>query len=81
MKKIMILTLCILSGGAASIIGQDSSQTSTTKEKMACERIELDIKNVTYNDALRCETKDAICYMIEGFSMSCIPKERINPNK
>ncbi|TGK01276.1 hypothetical protein EHQ53_08785 [Leptospira langatensis] len=81
MKKTILLTLCLTLGGAASILAQDNTQNVNAKEKMACERIELDIKNVTYNDALRCETKDAICYMIEGFSMSCIPKDRNPSNK
>ncbi len=75
MKKILSISICLFISGAGSFLfGQETTQTSSAKEKMVCEKIDLQIQTSTYNDALRCETKDAICYMIEGFSMSCIPK-------
>ncbi|TGK40426.1 hypothetical protein [Leptospira andrefontaineae] len=74
MKKSVLFTICFLFAG--SLLGQDTSTQTSTKEKMVCERMDLEIQSTTYNDALRCETKDAICYMIEGFSMSCFPKDK-----
>ncbi|PJZ27510.1 hypothetical protein CH352_17035 [Leptospira hartskeerlii] len=74
MKKALLFTICFLFAGG--LLGQDTSTQTSTREKMVCERMDLEIQSATYNDALRCETKDAICYMIEGFSMSCFPKDK-----
>ncbi|MEI1277840.1 hypothetical protein V6Z05_05890 [Leptospira venezuelensis] len=74
MKKSVLFAICFLVAG--SLLGQDTSTQTSTREKMVCERMDLEIQSTTYNDALRCETKDAICYMIEGFSMSCFPKDK-----
>ncbi|PJZ78507.1 hypothetical protein [Leptospira neocaledonica] len=74
MKKSLLFITCFLF--TLGLLGQDTSTQTSTKEKMVCERMDLEIQSTTYNDALRCETKDAICYMIEGFSMSCFPKEK-----
>lgn len=74
MKKTVLFTICFLF--VRGLLGQDTSAQTSTREKMVCERMDLEIQSATYNDALRCETKDAICYMIEGFSMSCFPKEK-----
>ncbi|TGK08549.1 hypothetical protein EHO58_06575 [Leptospira selangorensis] len=74
MKKVLLFTIYSLFAG--SLLGQDTSTQTSTREKMVCERMDLEIQSTTYNDALRCETKDAICYMIEGFSMSCFPKDK-----
>ncbi|EPG65681.1 hypothetical protein [Leptospira wolffii] len=76
MKRLRFLPILALVYGF-SLLGQDTSQSqSSPKEKMVCDKIDLVIQGTTYNDALRCEAKDAICYMIEGFSMSCFPKEK-----
>ncbi|PJZ51174.1 hypothetical protein [Leptospira saintgironsiae] len=74
MKKSVLFAICFLFAGG--LLGQDTSIQTSTREKMVCERMDLEIQSATYNDALRCETKDAICYMIEGFSMSCFPKDK-----
>ncbi|EMK00532.1 hypothetical protein [Leptospira sp. B5-022] len=74
MKKSVSFVICFLF--AQGLLGQDTNTQTSTKEKMVCERMDLEIQSTTYNDALRCETKDAVCYMIEGFSMSCFPKEK-----
>ncbi|TGN03490.1 hypothetical protein [Leptospira dzoumogneensis] len=74
MKKSVLFIICFLFAGV--LFGQDTNTQTSTREKMVCERMDLEIQSTTYNDALRCETKDAICYMIEGFSMSCFPKEK-----
>lgn len=76
MKRLRFVPILVL-GFGFSLFGQDtSSGQAAPKEKMVCDKIDLVIQGTTYNDALRCEAKDAICYMIEGFSMSCFPKEK-----
>ncbi|PJZ69858.1 hypothetical protein CH373_10745 [Leptospira perolatii] len=72
-----ILLFAILPLHSLQLFGQQSPTpiTSAPKEKMICEKMDLQIDGSIYNDAFYCETKDAVCYMIEGFSMSCVRKE------
>ncbi|TGL63438.1 hypothetical protein [Leptospira sarikeiensis] len=75
MKQAALFTIFLFTASGI-LFAQDTTNSTSTREKMVCERMDLQIQGTTYNDALRCETKDAICYMIEGFSMSCLPKEK-----
>ncbi|EQA54223.1 hypothetical protein [Leptospira kmetyi] len=66
---ILILSLNV------GIGAQDANQT--VKEKMVCQKIELIVNGQTYDDGHKCVSPDAICYLVEGLSLSCFP----NPNR
>ncbi|EPG74176.1 hypothetical protein LEP1GSC058_2935 [Leptospira fainei serovar Hurstbridge str. BUT 6] len=81
MKKSLLFILSFyLYGSYFGILAQDTSNptlpVAAPRDKMVCKQIDLEITGTSYNDGLRCETKDAICYMIEGFAMSCFPKQK-----
>jgi len=44
------------------------------QDRFQCTKIPTQVDGVEYDKSLKCETKDAICYVIEGFAMSCVPK-------
>jgi tetrahydromethanopterin S-methyltransferase subunit H len=43
-------------------------------DRFVCVSIPTIVNGQEYDKTLKCETKDAICYVMEGFAMSCIPK-------
>ena len=45
-----------------------------SQDKMQCYSIPTEIDNLEYQKSVKCITKDAICYIIQGFAMSCIPR-------
>ncbi|MDZ4725002.1 MAG: hypothetical protein SH817_02510 [Leptospira sp.] len=45
-----------------------------SQDKMECYSIPTEIDNLDYQKSVKCITKDAICYIIQGFAMSCIPR-------
>jgi hypothetical protein len=48
-------------------------------DKFVCSSIPTIVNGQEYDKTLKCETKDAICYVMEGFAMSCIPKINTSP--
>ncbi|EQA46232.1 hypothetical protein LEP1GSC050_2913 [Leptospira broomii serovar Hurstbridge str. 5399] len=85
MKKSLLFILSFyLYGSYFGILAQETSNPTPAtppRDKMVCTRIDLEIIGTSYNEGLRCETKDAICYMIEGFAMSCFPKPKSTPGQ
>ncbi|AOP35422.1 hypothetical protein A0128_17195 [Leptospira tipperaryensis] len=71
-KSILFLLLSIPS---ASFWAQEVNQV--VKEKMVCQKIELIINGQTYDDGHKCISPEAICYLVEGLSLSCFA----NPNR
>ncbi|TGM53290.1 hypothetical protein [Leptospira adleri] len=69
------ISLLLLSIPSAGIWAQETSQT--VKEKMVCQKIELSINGQTYDDGHKCISPEAICYLVEGLSLSCFA----NPNR
>ncbi|MDV6235547.1 hypothetical protein CH379_007905 [Leptospira ellisii] len=67
---------------ASSFWAQDAEQTPP-KEKMVCQKIELIINGQVYDDGHKCVSPDAVCYLVEGLSLSCFanPKPHPDPNR
>ncbi|MCG6194748.1 hypothetical protein LFX25_16025 [Leptospira sp. FAT2] len=72
-KLILSFALAVLL--SSKIEAQDATQN--VKEKMVCQKIELIVNGQTYDDGHKCVSPDAICYLVEGLSLSCFP----NPNR
>ncbi|EMJ90739.1 hypothetical protein LEP1GSC193_1278 [Leptospira alstonii serovar Pingchang str. 80-412] len=51
-------------------------ENQIVKEKMICQKIELFVNGQRYDDGHKCVSADAICYLVEGLSLSCFA----NPN-
>ena len=66
-----------------AILAQDNSQSSPIpnlgSDTFICTSIPTVVNGQEYDKTLKCETKDAICYVMEGFAMSCVPKIIIQP--
>ncbi|MBM9501001.1 hypothetical protein JWG44_12135 [Leptospira sp. 201903071] len=71
-KSILLLLLSIPSAG---FWAQEAN--TVVKEKMVCQKIELIINGQTYDDGHKCISPEAICYLVEGLSLSCFA----NPNR
>ncbi|RHX88162.1 hypothetical protein [Leptospira stimsonii] len=71
-KSILLLFFSLPSSG---ILAQETN--TVIKEKMVCQKIELIINGQTYDDGHKCISPEAICYLVEGLSLSCFA----NPNK
>jgi hypothetical protein len=63
--------------------GQDSSLPGNVglsgalpdpNDSFICTKIKTFVDGVEYDQTMKCETRDAICYVMEGFAMSCVPK-------
>jgi hypothetical protein len=50
-----------------------------SQDKMECYSIATEIDNLEYQKSVKCITKDAVCYIIQGFAMSCIPRNSSYP--
>lgn len=50
-----------------------------SQDKMECYSITTEIDNLEYQKSVKCITKDAVCYIIQGFAMSCIPRNSSYP--
>lgn len=50
-----------------------------SQDKMVCYYIPTEIEGLEYQKSIKCLSKDSICYIIEGFSMSCIPRPQGYP--
>lgn len=53
--------------------GQEQPQPDAN-DRFQCIKIPTMVDGLEYDKTLKCETKDAICYIMEGFAMSCVPK-------
>lgn len=51
------------------------------QDRFQCTKIPTQVDGIDYDKTLKCETRDAICYIIEGFAMSCVPKFIPQPNE
>ncbi|EKO16696.1 hypothetical protein LEP1GSC082_4155 [Leptospira kirschneri str. H2] len=68
-RKIFIVYFLIFS---SNLFAQEENQT--VKEKMTCQKIELIINGQKYDDGHKCVSSEAICYLVEGLSLSCFAK-------
>ncbi|EMY76807.1 hypothetical protein LEP1GSC060_3425 [Leptospira weilii serovar Ranarum str. ICFT] len=59
---------------SSNLRAQEENQI--VKEKMICQKIELIVNGQRYDDGHKCVSAEAICYMVEGLSLSCFA----NPN-
>lgn len=71
-KKIFIVYFLIISIASSNLIAQEENQT--VKENMTCQKIELIINGQKYDDGHKCISAEAICYLVEGLSLSCFAK-------
>ncbi|TGL60344.1 hypothetical protein EHQ58_07565 [Leptospira ognonensis] len=51
-----------------------SAKDIISQDKMQCYSIPTEIDSLEYQKSVKCVTKDAICFIIQGFAMSCIPR-------
>jgi hypothetical protein len=70
----------------ASLISLSAQENPTPKElisqdKIQCFSIPTEIDALDYQKSVKCITKDAICYIIQGFAMSCIPRSGKYPQE
>ncbi|MBE8364917.1 hypothetical protein [Leptospira borgpetersenii] len=64
---------------SSNLVAQEESQN--VKEKMVCQKIELIINGQNYDDGYKCTTPGAICYLVEGLSMSCFANPSPDTNQ
>ncbi|PJZ47054.1 hypothetical protein [Leptospira brenneri] len=51
-----------------------TAQEQFVEDKMECHSIAMEIDGLEYQKTIKCISKDSICYIIQGFAMSCIPR-------
>ncbi|GBF51483.1 hypothetical protein LPTSP4_30210 [Leptospira ryugenii] len=75
---ILFLSLCV-----TSVFAQDTinSKELISDDKMECYSIPTEIDRLEYQKSLKCVSKDAICFIVEGFAMSCIPRNGRYPEQ
>ncbi|AVQ13568.1 Uncharacterized protein XB16_3277 [Leptospira santarosai] len=64
---------------SSNLVAQEESQV--VKEKMVCQKIELVLNGQNYDDGYKCITPGAICYLVEGLSLSCFASPESNQPK
>ncbi|EKO78012.1 MULTISPECIES: hypothetical protein [unclassified Leptospira] len=64
---------------SSNLVAQEESQI--VKEKMVCQKIELVLNGQNYDDGYKCITPGAICYLVEGLSLSCFASPESNQPK
>ncbi|MDF3820711.1 hypothetical protein P3G55_12410 [Leptospira sp. 96542] len=59
-----------------SLLAQENKTPTEVflEDKLACYSIPTEIDGLEYQKSLKCISKDSICYLIQGFAMSCIPR-------
>ncbi|TGL86766.1 hypothetical protein EHQ68_15865 [Leptospira congkakensis] len=68
-----LLTFLLLS--LTALMAQEKTpQELFVEDKLECYSIATDIDGQEYQKSLKCISKDSICYIIQGFAMSCIPR-------
>lgn len=76
--KFLGLFLVTILALTTSISSQEASQENPnpnlSQDKFYCVSIPTVVNGQEYDKTLRCETNDAICYVMEGFAMSCVQK-------
>jgi hypothetical protein len=58
----------------SNVIADEKANSPDPNDRFICTKISTFVDGLEYDKTLKCETKDAICYIMEGFSMSCVPK-------
>lgn len=58
-----------------------SPQQLFMEDKMECYSIATEIDGQEYQKSLKCISQDSICYIIQGFAMSCIPRSGRYPSE
>ncbi|TGK33356.1 hypothetical protein EHQ12_11240 [Leptospira gomenensis] len=88
MKRISHFLLKIVFASAlfgipTSVQRAQEAEQAPPKEKMICQKIELIINGQLYDDGHKCVSPEAICYLVEGLSLSCFanPKPIPDPNR
>ncbi|AXR60423.1 hypothetical protein [Leptospira mayottensis] len=64
---------------SSNLLAQEESQNA--KEKMVCQKIELIVNGQSYDDGYKCITPGAICYLVEGLSLSCFANSSPDMNQ
>ncbi|MCC5813418.1 MAG: hypothetical protein JJT78_01560 [Leptospira sp.] len=78
--SVLIVFIATAIGGifltSGSLKAQSSPQfpSPDPQDRFQCTKIPTQVDGIDYDKTLKCETRDAICYIIEGFAMSCVPK-------
>ncbi|TGM55938.1 hypothetical protein EHQ91_13700 [Leptospira biflexa] len=67
----------------STIVAQESKtpQELFKEDKMECYSIATEIDGQEYQQSLKCISQDSICYIIQGFAMSCIPRSGRYPSE
>ncbi|WCL49331.1 hypothetical protein [Leptospira sp. GIMC2001] len=74
---IIILSASLLLSFNLDISAQENESIKNSpdsRDRFVCIKIATTVDGQEYDKTLKCETNDAICYVMEGFSFSCIPK-------
>ncbi|MCW7468962.1 hypothetical protein [Leptospira kanakyensis] len=67
------LTFLLLS--LTALMAQEKTpQELFVEDKLECYSLATEIDGQEYQKSLKCISKDSICYIIQGFAMSCIPR-------
>lgn len=69
-----LLPLLLLSLTALMAQEEKTAQERFVEDKMECYSIATEIDGQEYQKSLKCISQDSICYIIQGFAMSCIPR-------
>ncbi|MCU0823115.1 MAG: hypothetical protein MUF77_00550 [Leptospira sp.] len=67
-------TINILSHHSVFAQENKSPKELFVEDKLECFSIPTEIDGLEYNKSIKCISKDSICYIIQGFAMSCIPR-------
>lgn len=71
LKSILLFSILWIPSFGHFAQEKDSVPVAGAKEKMVCQKIELIINGQVYDDGHKCVSQDAICYLVEGLSLSC----------
>lgn len=69
-----LLPLLLLSLTAVVAQEEKTAQERFVEDKMECYSIATEIDGQEFQKSLKCISQDSICYIIQGFAMSCIPR-------
>ncbi|TGL39143.1 hypothetical protein [Leptospira perdikensis] len=69
-----LLTFLLLSLTTLMAQEEKTPQELFVEDKLECYSIATDIDGQEHQKSLKCISKDSICYIIQGFAMSCIPR-------
>ncbi|MCG6140198.1 hypothetical protein EHR01_13805 [Leptospira mtsangambouensis] len=69
-----LLSFLLLSLSTLVAQEEKTAQELFVEDKMECYSIAMEIDGQEYQKSLKCISKDSLCYIIQGFAMSCIPR-------